>query len=367
MPVPQLFEDLFTRGDSSSLGVMWSEQRGDWDLISNQLRFNGTLTNHAVLSLLGSFYQLADARVEVTDPFAGAFDCPGPAARIGSGGDPNLYGVWLNGTTVQLQVWKRVGGVDTQLGSSVGVTRVQGAKIRLDLIGSRLRVYYNGTLTHDLTDTAITAAGAPGVYTRSTGANVRTSDFTLSGDLEWNYTPNAWEPLDEFLNEVVDYESGWVQRNGVWTRPRGIFVLGYEVASDSELKAMRERFLFARGRLGSVRIPDPTGQNPTEEFVAIADGVATKYKILSDVAATITTYTNGVVDSPQPTIDYFSGTLTYSSAPQAGAVLTADCTLTYLRGFFQDDQFTRRRRPPTYWHVELTFVQDKTLLDGVAA
>lgn len=55
----QAAEDLFTRGDSTNLGSNWTEQTGDWEILSNQLSISGT----GIASWAGTFNATDDYRI----------------------------------------------------------------------------------------------------------------------------------------------------------------------------------------------------------------------------------------------------------------------------------------------------------------
>lgn len=70
------------------------------------------------------------------------------------------------GSTANVQLWKWVAGTPTQLGSSYAIT-ISGDptfKIRLDMVGTTIRVLVDGVERINVTDSSITAAGRAGFY-----------------------------------------------------------------------------------------------------------------------------------------------------------------------------------------------------------
>lgn len=320
MPIPLLFKDDFNRANSTSLGVNWEERQGDLEVNANVLRTVGAVQHVALWKGLSP----ADVRVEATD-VSTTDDSIGVSMRVGAGATPDFYATTFpSGLPGTFQLWKRVGGVLTQLGGNVAVTRVVGAKIRVEAIGTAVRTFYNGALAHSVTDGAVTA-GAPGVW--GNGATLmRLDNFEARGDFEWTFVPNAFSLRWRFFTEVVDYESGFQQRNQVWSRPQAFVTMAYEALSDGEKKSMQEFFARRRGRTEAFLVRDFVNPSPATEVFGIGDGTQTKFKVLADFASAVTTYTNGIVDSVQPTVDLFTGVVNYAAAPAKGAVLSADAT-----------------------------------------
>lgn len=358
MAMTLLHRDLFNRANGSNVGVDYNEQQGDFEISSSEIRTVGAVEH--VLAWKGDVLQ-PDYRVEVKDVEAAQND-KGPALRIQTGATPDLYYVdFTAGTTMRIR--KRVSGVHTTIASTAGVTRTAGKVIRAECQGTALRAWYDGTLRVSGTDGVITAKGSAGLY--ANGTLQRFDELHIYGDDEWTLVPNAYTLGWKWNNEVVAYESGFVQRNELWRRPVAVLAMGYEVASDAEKKTVQSFFHRRRGRAVPFLVKDPTLTSPVTEVFAVGDGVTTKYKVLADWATAITTYTNGTVDSPQPSFDLMNGLVTYAAAPANGAALSADVTNAKYRCHFAEDEHEFERRIPLFWKFRVTFVQDKVMLDGV--
>lgn len=83
--------------------------------------------------------------------------------------------------TNNLQIYKFVAGVITQLGSTVNLTFTRGTQytFRFEIVGSQLSAYQDGVLKLTVNDTALSAAGKVGLYTNSTATASYFHSFTI--------------------------------------------------------------------------------------------------------------------------------------------------------------------------------------------
>jgi hypothetical protein len=360
MPVVRLFKDTFDRADSTNLGVNWEERQGDLEINANLLRTVGGVQH------VGLWRGASPADVRVTAADASTTDINiGVALRVGVGATPDFYATtFLSGFPNTFQLWKRVSAALVQVGSNVAITRVVGAEIRIQAQGIRLRTYYNGAIAHDQVNAEVTA-GAPGAWGNGQ-SGVRLNTFEALGEFEWAFAPNRFRIRPLMSNEMVPYKSGFEQRNLLWERPRFLIPLEYHALTDTERKQMQEFLLRRRGIFEAFLFQNPLLPNPAGEYFGLGNATKTKFKIMEDWAAAVTTYTNGVIDSPQPTVDYFTGVVTYAAAPAQGAVLTYDATNAKYRVHFAEDYIDFDRVVHDRWGTTVELVQEKTLIDGVA-
>lgn len=103
----------------------------------------------------------------------------GIAGRIDTAAN-TFYYTWYNQTTGKLHLFKRVAGTETELGTAYTFTWFDETEhtIRLTMTGTSLTVTQNGTSRITATDSAITAAGYGGLFSR------QLSNTTLP-DLNW--------------------------------------------------------------------------------------------------------------------------------------------------------------------------------------
>ena len=191
MPLTDTVEDSFTRANSSTLGQNWTQSQGTVGISSNAAV--GTALN----TWTGAYYsgqtwnadQFAQATISVTGAANLAL---GPAVRGSASG--NYYQFWCNtGSGASLD--KFVAGARTVL-TTAGAACAVNDVMRLEVVGSTLRAYYNGALLITWTDSALTS-GSPGVafYNNSTAALVNWS----GGNLKPGYNQlGYWNKMQAF-------------------------------------------------------------------------------------------------------------------------------------------------------------------------
>lgn len=167
-----LVSDNFDRADSDTFGTDWTEQKGDWDIVSNKgshVTDSGTggedvaIFNTALGANPDADYEV-EAIVRLTS--TGGL---GVYARWTD--DSNHYFNYLNTVSQNFQMYKKVSGTYTQLGStySAGQSTDTDYTIKLSAIGSALKSYQDGVERISATDTAITATGKPALLSDSSG------------------------------------------------------------------------------------------------------------------------------------------------------------------------------------------------------
>lgn len=374
MPATLLFRDDGNRANNTNLGVNWEERQNDWEIFANQFRSVAVAPN--VNLALWKGIAPVDCEISAID-IEGGVPVLGNALalRVQSGATPDMYfagflGLSAGGTSA-LQIAKRISSVVTQIGSNVAVTRGAAKKLRFliqsNSLGTsfRLRTYYDGVIAHDLTDVSITSAGLAGIY--ADVAVRRWDEPEVRGEFFFNFVPNTFEYSQRIDVEDVAYRSGFVQYNKIWSRPKlDPFRLGYEALTDTEKRDIQEFYMRRGGAFEPFLVQEPRQTNPTDQFFALGDGVTTKFKVLCDWAELITTKTNGIIDSPQPSKDFTTGIVAYTSAPAKGTVLTADITnARYRVRFMEKPRF--RHITHVRWGTDIMVMQEKTLIDGVPA
>jgi hypothetical protein len=152
-----LFEDNFDRADSSALGAPWVEAVGNLDIASNQMV--GSAAVHVGLvtgSNGGDVSAEANISVPVSGQLAGLF------VRANATGTQFYWGVLLNNGAQNLGlIYKKTPAGLTLLTS--GITSSNSGLLRLDVVGSTLKLNFNDVQIASSTDTEIAAAGLFGV------------------------------------------------------------------------------------------------------------------------------------------------------------------------------------------------------------
>ena len=372
MSVPILMTDAFLRpnGDVNATFQAYVETPVTTWSIAGQLLVCST--NPAFLA--AQVVTPADCRIiGIESNTAGVWGVFARGGGTYNGGSDTYYRADLNGTTLTLR--KSVSGTLSTLATAT-VTRAAGAQLMLDCVGGTIQVWYGvapAPMLISAVDAAIPGAAvglAAGLWNGST-AQVQLTRVLACGDRLWAWgPPNAWTLTGEFRTDVVEYRGGDVQRNALWTRGRDKGAFEQHYLTDAQFAQIKSFFSQLRGQWFPFLLQDPTwtflsAPQISQRAFAVADGVATLYKVSIDKAAAITTYTDGVVDSVQPIKSLITGAIQYTTPPYAGATLSFDATTPYWRVYFAADTLEWKRHVPNYWTVQANVIQDKDLLDGV--
>src|SRR3990167_417787 len=167
-----LASDNFDRADSTNIGSDWTEQKGDWEILSNKL-------NHKTDSgTSGEDIATWDTALNASP--AADYDVEAIVRLTVTGGmgvvvryldDNNMYLLFLNTVGQTLEIYKKVSGSYTQLGStySAGQSISIDYTLKLSMVGSTIKGYQDGVERISATDSDLTATGKPGVISDSAG------------------------------------------------------------------------------------------------------------------------------------------------------------------------------------------------------
>ena len=149
--------DTFNRADGG-LGGAWTAVSGTFQIVSQHVEpaATGTFTTARLTTWSGGGDQWAEVAVTVTGANSGG----GPVVRVGNGG-ANLYLVDYNGRADH-RLYRVLGGVFADLGGWA-TPASPGDVVRLEAIGSTIRVLVNGVQKLSVTNAEVTG-GVPGMY-----------------------------------------------------------------------------------------------------------------------------------------------------------------------------------------------------------
>lgn len=177
--------DSFTRADQADLGT--ASGGGTWtkvnagaalNIVSNQCKNVSGGTNRATYRLDSD---LASADHEVFVTLGSGVTNNGVLARFlsTSSSDATETYYFLQATGAATQLYKRVTGTFTQLGSN-GTSAVAGDVIKLRCSGTTITTYINGSNIHTQTDSSISGNLRCGIYS---SANNNIMDDWQANDL----------------------------------------------------------------------------------------------------------------------------------------------------------------------------------------
>lgn len=165
--------DDFNRADGG-LGANWERIDGDNALAISSFRVVGQASVECGARRIGEAYAGNHySSIEVTSDAMASNGWIGAAIRCPGGIQPpslNYYlGIYYNNAgTFTMQLYKRINGSYTQLGSDVTFGAVQdpaGTVFKLSGNGSSLSFQRNGVEQIGLTDSSLAPGGAPGIAT----------------------------------------------------------------------------------------------------------------------------------------------------------------------------------------------------------
>lgn len=207
------FSDTFTRSDSDTLGTGWTEQSGDWDIVSNVAASQQVTTNIATADNsndLHGNYRIT-GRVKVTSSVAGV----GFVWRYTD--TNNYYSAWINTFVQEVRVYKKVSGTDTQLGSYSGGYST-GTTYGLEIwhFNNTIYVYVSNVLRISITDTAIAGSSSQlgGIWADNSVCTI--DNFAINGLSDY---PDLVKPVFGQFVPVLEPSEGTFTHNQV----QGVF------------------------------------------------------------------------------------------------------------------------------------------------
>jgi uncharacterized protein (TIGR02217 family) len=142
-----------------------------------------------------------------------------------------------------------------------------------------------------------------------------------------------------YLTSVVATASGHEHRNASWAAARGRWDVAHGLRDRAHVAELIAFFRARRGRAHGFRFKDwtdyqgfaqvlGTGNGSLKTFQLIKNyasgGVIEARTIAKPVAGTIKVYRNGVLVTSGVSTDTVTGLVTFSTAPAAGVIVTAD-------------------------------------------
>lgn len=174
--------DNFNRANESPIA-------GNWETILNGLRLDAnsvdavTASVHSISAWRAAINTFAaDQRVDFTYTALSSFDMAGPAVRctVGTGGNAYFFRADGQAGNNDNGLKKLVNGVFTNLAVYTTAVAVNDV-IRVEAIGTTIKVYRNGTEIISVTDTSL-ASGQPGGYYFFDNTNTTALDDFVATD-----------------------------------------------------------------------------------------------------------------------------------------------------------------------------------------
>jgi uncharacterized protein (TIGR02217 family) len=167
----------------------------------------------------------------------------------------------------------------------------------------------------------------------------------------------------QFNTSIVTTFGGFEQRNVNWQKSRG----RWDVSTGIKIKADMDAVIaFFRARFGKAygfRFKDWADYQAVGQVIGTGNGVLTAFQltklytsgsnsysreIKKPVSGTVKIYLNAVLQGSGFTVDLTTGIVTFSSAPGAGVVVSADCDFDVPARFDTDTLAVRQDGPGIY-------------------
>ena len=142
-----------------------------------------------------------------------------------------------------------------------------------------------------------------------------------------------------YLTTVVATASGHEHRNANWAAARGKWDVASGLRDRTHLAELIAFFRARRGRAHGFRFKDWTDYQGVAQVLGTGDGSMKTFPLIKNyasggvieartiakpVAGTITLYRDGVVVASGVSVNTATGLVTFSAAPAAGVIVTAD-------------------------------------------
>jgi hypothetical protein len=156
--------------------------------------------------------------------------------------------------------------------------------------------------------------------------------------------------------EVVEYETGFTQRNRVRLRPMMAWELRLRLITETQYLDLLDFWHQHSGAFEAFWFNDWTEDDPVQRTFATAAGANTRYKLPHDAMDSATIYVGGVAD-PTATVDLTTGVVTFAAAPAEDVVLSYSATNARYRTRFAEDMLPADVRKFLMYGAELRLAQ----------
>ncbi|MDX2113682.1 MAG: DUF2460 domain-containing protein [Alphaproteobacteria bacterium] len=144
----------------------------------------------------------------------------------------------------------------------------------------------------------------------------------------------------EYNTDVVINQGGYEQRNINWSQARARYNVAHGVKTQEQLDALIAFFRARKGRADGFRFKDWTDYRATGQNIGTGNGSNTQFQLIKSyvsgsvsetrtiskpVAGTVAIYLGGTLQAASSySVNYSSGVVTFTAAPAAGALVSAD-------------------------------------------
>ena len=143
----------------------------------------------------------------------------------------------------------------------------------------------------------------------------------------------------EFSTDIVEMFSGKEQRNINWSQARAKYSVSHGVKTPTQLDDLIAFFRVRQGRAIGFRFKDWTDYQAIGQNLGTGNGTITQFQLIKKYTSITTTtrtitkpvnngamkiYLNAVLQGSGFSVNYTTGIVTFTAAPGAGVIITAD-------------------------------------------
>lgn len=142
----------------------------------------------------------------------------------------------------------------------------------------------------------------------------------------------------EFSTDIIITQGGFEKRNSNWANARARYNVAHGVKTEAQLAELIAFFRARKGRAHGFRFKDWTDYQITGQVIGIGNGTQTTFQLIKDytssntetrtilkpVSGTVNIYIDAVLQTSGVTVDVTTGIVTFSSAPSADVIISAD-------------------------------------------
>lgn len=219
---PVLDPFTYSNGDLESVSSgVWDTIAGSWEIISNEAFLSTDNTSDCICvhtTPVGTPDQLVEADVDILNFGTSPWHCIGVLARCN--GSNTFYAVILRSDSDSLELYKAVGGSTTTLATSNFAGSDTAGRVGLQVLGTSIKVFWNGAEAISITDSSITVGDQAGItgwqdnpglaqnldnWSANLAVGEVIDDFTDTNGDPWN--SSIWRDVSATDSGVIDIQS----------------------------------------------------------------------------------------------------------------------------------------------------------------
>lgn len=143
----------------------------------------------------------------------------------------------------------------------------------------------------------------------------------------------------EYLTDIVILQSGFEQRNQSWDSARARYDVSTGIKNRTQAAEVISFFRARKGRAYGFRFKDWSDYRVTGQLIGTGNATQTVFQLTKTyssggeqeirplnkpVSGTVKIYKDGVLQASGVAVDHTTGLVTFTAAPTAGALITAD-------------------------------------------